>query len=83
MAGMTFEEALVIIKRGGNVSRAGWNGKGMYLELIRAAEWQIPQSCPSARYENRLPWIGLRTAGGSFIPWSASQTDLLADDWET
>ena len=30
---------------------------------------------------NLLPWIGLKTANGKFVPWQASQTDMLADDW--
>jgi hypothetical protein len=25
--------------------------------------------------------IDMRTADGSIVPWVASQTDLLADDW--
>lgn len=28
-----------------------------------------------------LPWIGMKTADGGFVPWLASQTDLLAKDW--
>ncbi|WP_442908919.1 Thoeris anti-defense Tad2 family protein [Intestinibacter sp.] len=28
-----------------------------------------------------LPWIGIKTTKGSFVPWLASQTDMLADDW--
>jgi len=32
-------------------------------------------------------WIAIRTAGGLehrsvFVPWTASQTDMLSDDWE-
>lgn len=29
-----------------------------------------------------LPWIGMKTADNKFVPWLASQTDLLAHDWE-
>lgn len=28
------------------------------------------------------PWIGMKTADDGFVPWLASQTDLLAEDWE-
>lgn len=28
-----------------------------------------------------LPWIGLKTADDCFVPWLASQTDMLAEDW--
>jgi hypothetical protein len=29
-----------------------------------------------------LPYVMMRTAGGEFVPWLCSQTDLLAYDWE-
>ena len=29
-----------------------------------------------------LPWIGMKTADNGFVPWLASQTDMLAEDWE-
>jgi hypothetical protein len=29
-----------------------------------------------------LPWIGMKTADNKFVPWLASQTDILAEDWE-
>lgn len=29
-----------------------------------------------------LPWIGMKTADNNFVPWLASQTDILAEDWE-
>lgn len=28
------------------------------------------------------PWIGMKTADDGFVPWLASQTDILAEDWE-
>ena len=29
-----------------------------------------------------LPWIGMKTADNKFVPWLASQTDMLAEDWQ-
>jgi hypothetical protein len=29
-----------------------------------------------------LPYIMMRTVDGSFVPWLASQTDVLSFDWE-
>ena len=26
-------------------------------------------------------WIGMKTADNKFVPWLASQTDVLAEDW--
>lgn len=33
-------------------------------------------------WDEALPWIGMRTADRKFVPWLASQTDVLAEDWQ-
>lgn len=68
---MTFGEALEILKLHGNVAREGWNGKNMWLGL------QVPDS----KSKMSLPYIYMCTAQGDLVPWLASQTDILADDW--
>lgn len=69
---MNFSAALAILKAGSRVYRKGWNGKGMFVYLV------VPDKAGS---EMTLPFIAMRTADGSLVPWLASQTDLLADDW--
>ena len=69
---MNFGDAIQALKRGERVCRAGWNGKGMWLALQR----------PDAHSKMTLPYIYMRTAQGDLVPWLASQTDLLAEDWE-
>lgn len=79
--GLAFEDALVFVKGGDRVRRAGWNGKGMWLALV--AGQQAGESVDVRGERLRLlPWIGMRTADGNWVPWLASQTDLLASDWE-
>lgn len=68
-----FEQALPHIKNGIRMHRRGWNGKGMYVEIQR----------PDEHSKMSLPYIFMRTADGKLVPWLASQTDLLAEDWET
>lgn len=68
---MDFGEALDALKRGTRVCRTGWNGKGMWLELQR----------PDEDSKMTLPYIFMKTADAHLVPWLASQTDLLADDW--
>lgn len=68
----SFSSALTILKDGGHVARAGWNGKNMWLGLRR----------PDANSKMSLPYIYMCTAQGDLVPWLASQTDLLADDWQ-
>ena len=73
--GMSFGAALEAMKAGACVSRAGWNGKGMWLELSAYGSHQM--------YKDRLlqPHILMATAQGNYVPWLASQTDLLSEDW--
>lgn len=83
---MNFGLAIEALKRGRRVARAGWNGRGMWLEMVSARDYSvhgIPAVTESGAngYFKRLPWIGMKTAGNEFVPWLASQTDVLADDW--
>ena len=57
---------------GKTVCRAGWNGKGQYLDLQR----------PDANSKMTLPYIFIHTVQGDLVPWLASQTDLLSHDWQ-
>lgn len=71
-----FSEALDNLKRGHRLTRAGWNGKGMWI----AIQWPSA-SYRSDRREMTLPFIFMSTAQGELVPWLASQADLLATDW--
>lgn len=57
---------------GHHVTRRGWNGRGQYLQLQQ----------PDDRSKMTLPYIYIRTVQGQYVPWMASQTDLLAQDWQ-
>lgn len=70
---MSFGEAIDRLKKGQKVSRSGWNGKNMYLNL------QIPDK----HSKMTLPYIYMYTAQGDLVPWLASQTDILSEDWGT
>ena len=63
--------AVRCLKTGMKVSRKGWNGKGMWLEL------QVPDE----HSKMTLPYVYMKTAQGDLVPWLCSQTDLLAKDW--
>jgi hypothetical protein len=68
---MNFGEALNQLKAGRKVSREGWNGKGMWLELQR----------PDAHSKMKRPYIFIVPGPEWVVPWVASQPDLFADDW--
>ncbi len=75
---MDFGAALEKLKKGLQVSRTGWNGAGLWLQLQR----------PDEGSKMTLPYIYIsypadaKTSPGAKCPWLASQTDLLAEDWE-
>lgn len=88
---MDFGEALTALKAGGRVTRAGWNGVGMWLVLVpgSAITVEIGRPLGNAAPElvgqqvQYLPHIDMRTTQGQIVPWLASQTDVLAEDWAT
>jgi hypothetical protein len=71
MDALSFGHALVALKAGERVARAGWSGKNMWLELQR----------PDIHSKMSLPYIYMKTFDGELVPWLASQTDMLSDDW--
>lgn len=77
-----FGGALDMLRAGLRVGRRGWNGKGMWLQLVQARDWSMSSDAISNESPlQKLPWIGMKTADGCFVPWLASQTDMLASDW--
>ena len=90
--GMTFGMAIEAMKRGAKVARNGWNGKGMYLWLLPAAnikaEWCKEEHLKALAEQNGgefecLASIRMKTADNKVLTgWLASQTDMLAEDWK-
>jgi hypothetical protein len=86
MSNLNIGQAVETIKRGMKVARNGWNGKGMYLYYV--PENKHPFTTEIGRQladEDGLvqygAYIAMKTAQGNVIPWLASQTDMLAEDW--
>ena len=75
---LSFSDALHFLKQGKKVSRTGWNGAGLWLEM------QVPDT----HSKMTLPYIFIsypldaKTTPGAKCPWLASQTDLMANDWQ-
>lgn len=85
-----FGIALEALKRGKAVARHGWNGKGMFLTLQNGSEvtGTDMRNEPAKKYYRNskvkiCPHIDMKAADGSYVVgWLASQTDMLAEDWE-
>ncbi len=83
---LTFGEAIEALKKGLKVSRAGWNGKGMFLFLVDGGTFAVSRPPLNKFYQegtviNYCPHIDMKTADDKIVPWLASQTDVLAEDW--
>lgn len=73
---LDFGDALKLLKKGEAITRLGWNGKGLWLEL----------SGPGVNPDITVPFVVLCypdevDGRGACVPWAPSQTDMLADDW--
>lgn len=68
---LNFGHALEALKSGKKIARSGWNGKSMWLNL----------QTPDENSKMSLPYIYMFTACKNQVPWLASQTDVLANDW--
>ncbi len=69
---VTFSRALSLLTLGKKMRRAGWTGKGMWIEL----------QVPDANSKMKRPYIFIVPVDGDPVPWVASQVDLLSPDWE-
>jgi hypothetical protein len=88
---MDFSEALRACKDGRRITRAGWNGPGQYVVHQAGYPDGIAINANTARATGIAqgtvrafaPYLMLCNAQGVFVPWLASQGDLLAEDWQT
>lgn len=84
---MDFGIALQGLKEGKRVLRKGWNGKDMFLFLVPGSRFEVNRApllgiYPAGTVINYQPHIDMKTAQGTVVPWLASQSDVLADDWD-
>lgn len=88
---MPFGVAIEYMKRGDRITREGWNGKGMYLYMVKSARTCVPMRTADLyntedpmvepKIMTQRPYIAMKTVDDEIVPWTASQTDILANDW--
>lgn len=79
---LNFGDAIAALKSGYKVARAGWNGKNMWLSYLDPyLNKQFTLIEMDDAEGTFSPYIGMKTADNKYVPWFASQTDLLACDW--
>lgn len=81
-----FGFALSNIKAGKTVARSGWNGANMFVFLVPGSVFKVNRPpllgiFPEGTDISYHAHIDMKTANGQIVPWLASQTDILAEDW--
>ena len=86
---MSFGLAIEALKKGHKVARRGWNGKSMFLYYVPSASYPAQRNTFGTMVgvfpDDMVPYcayIAMKTAQDNVVPWLASQTDMLSDDWE-
>jgi len=84
----SFGSAIAAAKEGYKVARSGWNGAGMFAYIVPSASYPAQTGVAKQHFgENAMvpyrAYWALKTAQGNVVPWLASQTDVLAEDWCT
>ena len=83
---LSFGQALEKLKEGKKLSRKGWNGKGMFIYYVPQGNYP-PTTNPEQEIINEdglVPYqeyIAFKTRESTVVPWVASQTDILSNDW--
>lgn len=81
---MPFGLAVEVMKKGLKVARTGWNGKGMFLYHVPANSYPAQTDAARSVFGDMVPYgayVAMKTAQHNVVPWLASQTDVLANDW--
>lgn len=83
---MDFGDAIRAMKDGKRVAREGWNGKGMFLFLVNGSTFTVNREplmsiMGEGTQVQYHAHIDMKTAQGYVVPWLASQSDMLSDDW--
>jgi len=81
-----YDLAVRALKNGHKVAREGWKGKNMFLFLVkerssRAYEFPLNTMVEAGAIVKRRAYIAMRTADGEVVPWHATQSDMLEQDW--
>lgn len=82
---MDFGKMLEELKCGCVAARKGWNGKGMFIYHVPANAYPATTQVAKSLIGETVPYqayIAMKTVDGTVVPWLASQSDILAEDWD-
>jgi len=83
---MNFSTVLDFIKAGRKAARTGWNGADMFVFLVPGSTFVVNRPpllgiYPEGTKLDYHAHIDMKTVESYVVPWLASQTDILAEDW--
>lgn len=83
---MNFGQAIEELKQGHRLKRSGWNGPNQYIYLVAGSNFKVNREPLLSMFGEGHDMtyqahIDMLTEQGSAVPWLASQTDVLAEDW--
>ena len=84
---MNFGQAVELLKAGKRVSRAGWNGRGMFVYHVPAASYPAQTGVAKEFFgeDAMVPYaayLAIKNVNGTVSTWVPSINDVLAEDWE-
>lgn len=84
--GLTFGLAVEAMKRGAKVSRAGWNGKGMFVYHVPASSYPAQTGAAKEHFGETAmvpynAYMAIKNVNGTVSTWVPSVNDCLATDW--
>lgn len=86
---LSYSDALTYAKLGNGgirISREGWNGKGMYVIYFSPVangleKLKVLDNDQGGTTLPLRPFLLMKDASDCYVPWLASQTDMLENDW--
>lgn len=84
---MDFSQALLEAKNGKAIKRKGWNAQDQFVYHVPAGAYDAQTGVAKNHFgaDAKVPYgayLAIKTVQDNVVPWLASQTDLLAADWE-
>lgn len=84
---MNFPRALEMLFSGEKLTRTGWNGKDMYIYQVPGSVFNVNRPpllgiYPEGTEIKYHPHVDMKTVDGSCVPWTPSQQDIFATDWQ-
>jgi hypothetical protein len=84
---MNFSQALEEVKKGELLARSSWKDRGMFIFLVNGSQFKVNREPLLSIFEeghdiNYRPHIDMQTSDGSICVWTATQADIMSDDWE-